>query len=57
MQCPIECPDITYLQDGSLAETIDYFDPIDPAGERLTELLEAAPAVHTDDGTGAAEYE
>ncbi|MDJ0349742.1 hypothetical protein [Cryobacterium sp. PH29-G1] len=46
-----------YLQDGSLAETINYFDPIDPAVERLTELFGAAPAVNTYDGTGAAEYE
>ena len=46
-----------YLQDGSLAETINYFDPIDGAVQRLTELFGAEPTVNTYDGTGAADYE
>jgi hypothetical protein len=45
------------LADGTVAQTISYFDGIEPAVSTITELLDATPTVNTYDGTGAADYD
>lgn len=44
------------LTDGTVAETISYFDPMVPAVERITELFGAPPTVDPSYGIDAASY-
>ncbi|MEC5183450.1 hypothetical protein RCH12_000905 [Cryobacterium sp. MP_3.1] len=45
------------LEDGTVAETIAYFDPMVPAVEKITELFGSPPRVDATDGPDATDYE
>lgn len=45
------------LEDGTVAETIAYFDPMVLAVEKLTELFGSPPSVDATDGPDATDYE